>query len=186
MTRNQLHKGDVHRLSPDDLALVEREAIIRYERSRQDGVEDVRIVPGSPYENDRTGIAGEVAFARMIGAEPDIRHDYSPYDIILPDGRTVDVKASKSRYKGATIAGSKEIGQFDIVALIWWWPFSGLAHFMGWCTAEEGMRPEYLRPDQKREGQPVPWIVPVHALHSPLVYGPVSAHEQVLASTLFG
>jgi hypothetical protein len=85
--------------STADLALITQLAATRSNGSRSNGLFDARRTRAlSSEEIDRIGLAGEMAAGRVLGLP--VRVSDRPeagVDFVLPDGRTVDVKATISQ-----------------------------------------------------------------------------------------
>lgn len=96
-----------------------RLARLRYEHDRGIGVKDRKIGPQSAAETDLEGMAAEIAMCKMLNLFPhlDLNLDQKGHDLILPDKRTIDVKATKYKSGGLAVAPYKKVGG-DMFALM--------------------------------------------------------------------
>lgn len=94
-------------------------AIARHRNARKKGIVNNRIGPQSDELTDLEGIAGEIAFCKMMNVYPDLQIEYVPnYDCILPDGTKVDVKTTKydnGKLLSAPWKGEKNIDVFALM-----------------------------------------------------------------------
>lgn len=94
-------------------------ATARHRNARKKGIVNHRIGPQSDELTDLEGIAGEIAFCKMMNLYPDLQIEYVPnYDCVLPDGTRVDVKTTKyenGKLLSAPWKGDKKIDVFALM-----------------------------------------------------------------------
>lgn len=95
-------------------------AKLRYEANRNGGVYNQKIGAQSDEFTDLEGIAGELAFCKMLNIFPDmsIEPRAGSVDCILPSGVTIDVKTTKYPSGKLTATMKKKVGDVDIYALM--------------------------------------------------------------------
>jgi len=91
----------------------------RHQNARKKMVVNHRIGPQSDELTDLEGIAGEIAFCKIMNLYPDLQTEFIPgYDCILPDGTRVDVKTTKYENGKLLSAPWKEPKDIDAFALM--------------------------------------------------------------------
>ena len=91
----------------------------RYENARSKHIHDKKIGPQSGELTDLEGIAGELAFCRLMNVYPDLQTDeILSYDCLLLNGLRVDVKTTKYRNGKILAAGWKDKNAVDVYALM--------------------------------------------------------------------
>lgn len=91
----------------------------RYEKNRKSGTPDLKMGPQSCEETDLEGIGAEIAFAKAHNCYPDLSTDHRPdADVLLGDGRTVDVKATKYPSGHLLAMRTKRGKSVDVFALM--------------------------------------------------------------------
>lgn len=88
-------KNSFYALSEPEKKMAKYLASQRYNKNRSTNTFNNKIGPQSNEQTDLEGIAAEIAFCKMFNVYPDFQLDTRPYyDAILPNGITVDVKAT--------------------------------------------------------------------------------------------
>lgn len=116
--------GTVVRLNEDVEAECRALATSRYESNRKHNIRNQKIGKQSNEFTDLQGIGGEFAFCAMIGVDPDTtiypRSSLKDKgDLLLPDGRKVDIKTT--HYKDGKLlvvpwkAGSQEMDLYGLM-----------------------------------------------------------------------
>lgn len=68
----------------------------RFTRARDAGIENRRMGPQSDEQTDLEGIGAEMAYCKMVNVWPDLSYGHRPdADALLPNGESVDVKATR-------------------------------------------------------------------------------------------
>jgi hypothetical protein len=148
--RNKLH----YTLTDQDREFVERYAEYRTLTNRGENVRDQR-VSGDSWEVERQGLAGEVAFARMLGLRlprsTDLRSrrlgQDKGGDFELPSGLTVDVKTplkDEPWTKLLVPTHTTVENSADMFALVLGSWVTGEYRLMGFIGAQEMLRQERL------------------------------------------
>lgn len=125
--------------------------------------EDRRYSNRNPFEIDIDGFIGEYIIAKHLNIMPDftLNERRTPADLILPDGRTVDVKTTRSSSKGIVITGYHRESPCDIYVLI-----QLMDHhyeIVGWLPKEDCFdNPSDIK---DRYGNPSKYIVDREKLH---------------------
>lgn len=90
----------------------------RHRRNRTSGVENMKVSDIPDDVVDLDGMGGELAFAKLFNCFPDTGLDAKPdADVVLPDGRSVDVKTT--RYQtGRLLAVRWKTRNVDLYALM--------------------------------------------------------------------
>lgn len=131
-------------LNPGEQRVATYLALARTKANREQSVKDGKVGPQSGDETDKTGVGGELAFAKLFHVFPDL--SIKPRRG-TPDctrrGVTIDVKATKYRTGRLLAVPSKlQHSGTDLYALmIEKWP---AFEFVGWATAGELLTPEHL------------------------------------------
>lgn len=89
----------------------------RYETARKEGSKNVRKGTMPNEETDLEGIAGEIAFCKLMNVYPDMEPGKKPEDCWLRTGKSVDVKTTKNRH-GRLIAARWKGDAVDLYALL--------------------------------------------------------------------
>jgi hypothetical protein len=92
----------------------------RLRRNQEERVRNARRGPQSDESISIEGIAGEIAFCKLMNVYPDTdtEGDRPPFDATLPDGRTVDVKTTKYPDGKLLVVPKKKNDPADIYALM--------------------------------------------------------------------
>ena len=91
----------------------------RHQNARKKMVVNHRMGPQSDETTDLEGIAGEIAYCKLMNLYPDLQTEFIPgYDCLLPDGTRVDVKTTKYPNGKLISATWKDIGDIDAFALM--------------------------------------------------------------------
>lgn len=131
-------------LTEEEQELAKLIAKRRSESNRSNGVYNRRVSKMSDYEVDLEGIGAEIFFCKTFNLYPDLNVGHTPaFDAILPDGRTVDVKATKYKNGHLLAAPWKKKKQLpDVYCLVvGTFPEYRVA---GWMSAEELLRDERM------------------------------------------
>jgi hypothetical protein len=115
----------------------------RYQRSRQDGLRNMKVSDIADDKIDREGAAAEIAFCKAMNIYPDLDvGERKAADCTLPSGHTVDVK-STWRENGMLLAVPWKKMEVDIfVLVIGQMPEYRIA---GWMSAVELLKPDRLK-----------------------------------------
>lgn len=122
-------------LTPIEQRLAKALAEMRYSTQRANGVTDRRVSDKQETDIDLEGAGAEIALARVLNVYPDLDNKAGDEDLVLKDGRRVDVKST--RYKsGRLLAVPWKKGKpADLyVLLIGSFPEYRIA---GWVTRDE-------------------------------------------------
>jgi len=118
----------------------------RYAKNRQTNTKDMKVGPQDCETTDLEGIAAEIAFCKMCNVYPDLQLENRPmYDAVLPDGTTVDVKATRYR-SGRLLAVPGKLDKcegLESYSLVVG-EFPGPYEFRGFLKREDLLRPERL------------------------------------------
>lgn len=117
-----MYKGQSITLTEEDQEEILALAKGRYETNRKNGVEIATVGPQSDKATEIQGLAGEFAFCRLAGIEPDrTLHSRSaktdPGDATI-NGITIDVKTSKHKNARMIAAISKKKCRVDAFVLM--------------------------------------------------------------------
>mgnify|MGYP001587368885 FL=1 len=96
----------------------------RFENNRDSSIKNSKIGPQSNADTDLEGIAAEIAFCKLFNIYPDFSifirsstKDTDKYDVVLANGKTVDIKTTK--YKtGKLLAVSWKKASSDYTVLM--------------------------------------------------------------------
>ena len=133
------------------------------------GIRDGSMLPNG-YEAHLLGLAGEVAVCQLTGARMDAAErlggDDGEPDLLLPDGRTIEVKTRRSPGYAFVLPAGQTALRADIGVLAWLHTpvtpgFPLAIEIAGWCTAADfaeyaedmdfghgarrGIKPRFLR-----------------------------------------
>lgn len=123
-------------------------ARLRFENNRKKDVKNAKIGDQSDENTDLEGFGAEMAFCRLFNVVPDLSiHTRSSqdgsdgHDVVLPDGKTVDIKATKYE-TGKLLAVRWKAASVDYYALmIGTFPTYS---FRGFLESEELLKPSRL------------------------------------------
>lgn len=135
--------GTFYTLTPKDNALVARLVAERAAYNARPSVKCRKVGPTDPREIDIMGFGGELAFAWMTGGRWfNTAGVWTPWDVILLDGRRVDVKTNKF-WDGRLTAQEWKADKpdVDLYALMIWHKGANRFYFRGVMARDELLRP---------------------------------------------
>lgn len=135
----------MHSLTDEEQEFAKLIARRRGEMNREKKIYNRRMsTRDSDFEVDLQGIGAEMYFAKTFNLYPDFAVGHAPpYDAILPDGRTIDIKATKWKNGHLLAAPWKKKKELpDVyVLIVGQFPEYRIA---GWMTADELLREERM------------------------------------------
>ena len=93
----------------------------RHLHNSRNGIANRRMGPQSDAQTDLEGIAAEIAFAKYTNVYPDLDTDgdtHPVYDVVLHDGKLVDVKSTTYPNGRLIVAPWKDVDAVDVYVLV--------------------------------------------------------------------
>ena len=93
----------------------------RHRHNRLNGITNRRMGPQSDEQTDLEGMAAEIAFAKYVNVYPDLDTDgdeHPVYDVMLYDGKLVDVKSTTYPTGRLIVAPWKNVDAVDVYVLV--------------------------------------------------------------------